>query len=132
MEKFRRPATQRVKDVLKGGDEDGEQRHKIQSGSETDVADAEWGGDLLRPGLVGKRAQAANGLQKALESANVKSSFLLRRRPPVRRVPRQQCGLLYCPSNGTYYLENVATGKQTSLRTKVKSVPGAANRGVKW
>jgi transposase len=69
---------------------------KAVPGRKTDVADAEWIGDLLRHGLVrasfipprpqrelreltrhrtnlvGKRAQAVNELQKVLESANVK------------------------------------------------------------
>jgi transposase len=69
---------------------------KAVPGRKTDVADAEWIGDLLRHGLVrasfipprpqrelreltrhrtnlvGKRAQAANELQKVLEGANVK------------------------------------------------------------
>jgi transposase len=72
------------------------QHIKALPGRKTDVADAEWIGDLLRHGLVrasfipplpqrelreltrhrtslvGKRAQAANELQKVLESANVK------------------------------------------------------------
>jgi len=69
---------------------------KAVPGRKTDVADAEWIADLLRHGLLrasfipcreqrdlreltrhrsslaGKRAQAANELQKALESANIK------------------------------------------------------------
>ena len=69
---------------------------KVVPGRKTDVADAQWIGDLLRHGLirgsfippqpqrelreltrhrtrlVGKRAQAANELQKVLEAANVK------------------------------------------------------------
>lgn len=88
-----------VYNVLEGGFEllvVNAQHIKAVPGRKTDVADAEWIGDLLRHGLlrgsfvppqpqrelreltrhrsnlVGKRAQAANELQKILESGNIK------------------------------------------------------------